>query len=72
MLFRSLVLGADPAGRPWLGTANSANPGISLTSLPPELATLQISGGGVAVNDGGAVVAFSGVSSAIALVTFVY
>ena len=68
----ALVLGADPAGRPWLGTANSANPGISLTSLPPELATLQISGGGVAVNDGGAVVAFSGVSSAIALVTFVY
>jgi hypothetical protein len=68
----ALVLGADPAGRPWLGTANSANPGISLTSLPPELATLQISGGGVAVNDSGAVVAFSGVSSAIALVTFVY
>ena len=68
----ALVLGADSAGRPWLGTANNANPGISLTSLPPELATLQISGGGIAVNDGGAVVAFSGVSSAIALVTFVY
>ena len=68
----ALVLGADAAGHPWLGTANNANPGISLTSLPPELATLQISGGGVAVNDSGAVVAFSGVSSAIAFVTFVY
>jgi hypothetical protein len=68
----ALVLGADPAGRPWLGTANNANPGISLTSLPPELAMLQISGGGVAVNDSGAVVAFSGVDSAIAFVTFVY
>jgi hypothetical protein len=68
----ALVLGADSAGRPWLGTANNANPGISLTSLPPELATLQISGGSVAVNDSGAVVAFSGSASAIALVTFVY
>jgi hypothetical protein len=68
----ALVLGADSAGHPWLGTANNANPGISLASLPPELATLQISGGSVAVNDSGAVVAFSGASSAITFVTFVY
>jgi hypothetical protein len=68
----ALVLGADSAGRPWLGTTNNASPGISLASLPPELAALQISGGSVAVNDGGAVVAFSGSASAIAFVTFVY
>ncbi|HEX7498481.1 MAG TPA: hypothetical protein VF344_08460 [Candidatus Limnocylindrales bacterium] len=68
----ALVLGADAAGRPWLGTAGSAVPGISLTSLPPELANLQISGGGLAANDGGAVVAFSGAASTIAFVTFVY
>jgi hypothetical protein len=68
----ALVLGADPAGHAWLGTAGSAVPGISLTSLPPELATLQISGGGLAVNDGGAVIAFSGAASTIAFVTFVY
>ncbi len=68
----ALVLGADAAGRPWLGTANNANPGFSLTSLPTELAALQISGGEVAVNDSGAVVAFSGAASAIAFVTFLY
>jgi hypothetical protein len=68
----AVVLGVDVAGLPWLGTANNANPGISLTALPPELAALHISGGGVAVNDGGAVVAFSGAASAIAFVTFVY
>ncbi len=68
----ALVLGADAAGHPWLGTVNNANPGISLTSLPSELGALQISGGGVAVNDSGAVVAFSGSQSAIAFVTFVY
>ncbi len=68
----ALVLGADAAGRPWLATANNANPGFSLTSLPTELAALQISGGAVAVNDSGAVVAFSGATSAIAFVTFVY
>jgi len=68
----ALVLGADAAGRPWLGTANNANPGFSQAALPPELASLQISGGGLAVNDSGAVVAFSGATSAIAFVTFVY
>jgi len=68
----ALVLGADTAGRPWLGTANNANPGFSQAALPPELASLQISGGGLAVNDSGAVVAFSGAASAIAFVTFVY
>ena len=68
----ALVLGADSAGRPWLGTTNNSNAGISLASLPPELAALQISGGSVAVNDSGAVVAFSGSASAIAFVTFVY
>jgi hypothetical protein len=68
----ALVLGADSAGRPWFGTTDSSNPGISLASLPPALTALQISGGSVAANDGGAVVAFSGAASAIAFVTFLY
>lgn len=68
----ALALGADSAGRPWLGTTNSSSSGISLAPLPPQLGALQISGGSVAVNDGGAVVAFSGVASAIVFVTFVY
>ena len=66
------MLGADAAGRPWLGTANNANPGFSRAALPPELASMQISGGGLAVNDSGAVVAFSGAASALAFITFVY
>jgi len=68
----AVVLGADSNGHPWLGTVNAATPGVNLAALPPELATLQISGGSVAVNDSGAVVAFSGSSSTIALASFVH
>lgn len=67
----AVVLGADPAGHPWLGTVNSSQPGISLAALPPDVASLQLAGGGVAANDSGAVVAFSGSSSLIALAGFV-
>jgi hypothetical protein len=66
----AVVLGADSTGHPWLGTVDAATPGISVAALPPEIAALQVSGGSVAVNDSGAVVAFSGGSSAIALVSF--
>ena len=66
----AVVLGADSTGHPWLGTVDAATPGINLAALPPEVATLPVSGGSVAVNDAGAVVAFSGGSSAIALASF--
>lgn len=66
----AVVLGADSSGHPWLGTVDAATPGISVAALPPEIAALEVSGGSVAVNDSGAVVAFSGSSSAIALVSF--
>ena len=66
----AVVLGADSSGHPWLGTVDAATPGISVAALPPEIAALEGSGGSVAVNDSGAVVAFSGSSSAIALVSF--
>jgi hypothetical protein len=66
----AVVLGADSTGHPWLGTVDAATPGINLAALPPEVGTLQVSGGSVAVNDSGAVVAFSGSSSAIALASF--
>ena len=65
------MLGADATGRPWLGTVNDSQPGISLATLPPDVASLKVTGGGVAANDSGAVVAFSGASSLIALATFV-
>jgi hypothetical protein len=68
----ALVLGADAVGHPWLGTVNNANPGFTQAALPPELGAMEISGGAVAANDSGAVAAFSGVGSAIALVTFAY
>ena len=68
----AVVLGADPAGSPWLGTVNDAKPGISLAVLPPDLATLRVSGGSVAANDAGAIVAFSGDSSAIAIASFAH
>jgi hypothetical protein len=68
----AIVLGADSSGHPWLGTVDSTNPGIALASLPPEIASLQVSDGEVAANDSGAIVAFSGPSSAIARASFVY
>lgn len=66
----AVVLGADADGHPWLGTVDAAMPGLSLATLPPDLASMQITGGVVAVNDGGAAVAFSGPNSAIAFATF--
>ena len=66
----AVVLGADQTGHPWLGTVDAATPGISLAALPPEVAALDVTGGSVAANDSGAVVAFGGSSSAIALASF--
>jgi hypothetical protein len=68
----AVVVGADAAGHPWLGTVDSTMPGISMAGLPPEVAKLQITGGEVAVNDIGAVVALSGPSSVIALAGFAH
>ena len=47
-------------------------PGISLAALPAEVASLRITGGEVAVNDGGAAIAFSGPSSVLTLATFAH
>ena len=66
----ALVLGADAAGRPWLGTVSDSQPGMSLATLPPELASVTVTGGQIAANDSGAVVALSGKTSAIGFVTF--
>ena len=66
----AVVLGSDSAGHPWLGTVDSTMPGISMASMPPQVAGLRVSGGGVALNDSGAVIAFSGTSSAIAFAAF--
>jgi hypothetical protein len=66
----AVVLGSDPAGRPWLGTVSSTVPGISIAPLPPEVASLRITGGEVAVNDSGAAISFSGPTSAIAQASF--
>jgi hypothetical protein len=66
----AVVLGADSSGHPWLGTVDTTDPGISLASLPPVIANLRISGGGVAVNDSGAALAFSGTSSLLAVAQF--
>ncbi|MGD0020079.1 MAG: hypothetical protein ABSD62_12560 [Candidatus Limnocylindrales bacterium] len=65
-----VVLGADAGGHPWLGTVADTQPGISLATLPPELASLGITGGQVAANDSGAVIALSGPGSAVAFATF--
>ena len=65
-----MVLGADTAGHPWLGTVSSTGPGMEIATLPPEIASLEISGGGVAANDSGAVAAFAGRTSAIASISF--
>ena len=66
----AVVLGSDSAGGPWLGTVSSTVPGISTAALPPEIASLKISGGEVAVNDSGAAISFSGATSVVALASF--
>jgi hypothetical protein len=68
----AVVLGADAGGHPWLGTADDSQPGISLATLPADASALVVTGGQVAVNDSGAVIAFSGRSSLIALATFIH
>jgi hypothetical protein len=68
----AVVLGADPAGHPFLATVSSADPGLTRATLPAELEGLKTTGGEVAVNDAGAVAAFSGPTSAIAVVSFAY
>jgi hypothetical protein len=66
----AVVIGASPAGHPWLGTVNSTTPGVSTAPLPADIASIAITGGSVAVNDSGAIVAFTGSSSAIAVASF--
>ena len=61
----AVVLGANASGHPWLGTVDATTAGIMLVSLPPSVASLEFTDGGVAVNDAGAVVAISGPSSAV-------
>ena len=65
-----VVLGADAAGHPWIGTVADTQPGMTLAALPPELALLIVAGGQVAANDSGAAIALSGSTSAIAFATF--
>jgi hypothetical protein len=66
----AVVLGADAGGQAWLGTVSDTQPGMSLATLPPELASLKVTDGQVAANDSGAVIALSGPSSALAFATF--
>jgi hypothetical protein len=68
----AVVVGADSNGHPWLGTVDGNAPGISLAALPSDMSSLQITDGEVAANDTGAVVAFSGGSSILALASFAH
>jgi len=68
----AVVLGSNVSGRPWLGTVSGTWPGIAMASLTPEIASLPIDGGDVAVNDSGAVVAFTGPRSLIAVAEFAH
>jgi hypothetical protein len=68
----AVAVGVDSVGLPWLGTVNDSEPGITLSSLPPDATSLTITDAEVAINDSGAIVAFSGRSSLIALATFVH
>ena len=68
----AVVIGADAGGHPWLGTVNDTEPGVALVALPPDVASLSVTAGEVAVNDSGAFIAFSGRSSLIALATFIH
>jgi hypothetical protein len=66
----AVILGADGAGRPWLGSFDDSQAGISMASLPPDATSLAVTSGEVALNNGGAIVALSGKSSLIAFATF--
>ncbi len=68
----AVALGRDGLGHPWLGTFSLASMDSTFraVTLPPELAALPVTGGQVAANSDGAVLAFSGPKSAVALATF--
>jgi hypothetical protein len=68
----AVAVGADSDGLPWLGTVNDSQPGIALADLPPEAKSLTITDAEVALNDSGALIAFSGRSSLIAQAAFVH
>lgn len=68
----AVATGSDSLGHPWLGTFSPAakDAVFRVASLPPELASLTVTGGQVAANSNGLVVALSGARSAIALGSF--
>jgi hypothetical protein len=70
----AVATGSDAHGHPWLGTFSTAarDSAFRVASLPPELASLTVTGGQVAANSSGLVLALSGPSSAIAIGTFAH
>jgi hypothetical protein len=68
----AVVLGGDSAGHPWFGAFSFAGTDLPFRvfALPAALASMQVTGGQVAANSAGAVLAFSGASSAVAFATF--
>jgi len=68
----AVATGSDALGHPWLGTFSPAakDSAFRVAPLPPELASLTVTGGQVAANSNGLVVALSGPRSAIALGSF--
>jgi hypothetical protein len=70
----AVATGSDALGHPWLGTFSLAAKDLAfrLASLPPELASLTVTGGQVAANSNGFVLALSGPKSAIALGSFAH
>ena len=68
----AVATGSDAAGHPWLGTfsPSARASAFRVASLPPELASLTVTGGQVAANSNGLVVALSGPRSAIAFGSF--
>jgi hypothetical protein len=68
----AVATGSDALGHPWLGTFSptTRDSAFRVASLPPELASLTVTGGQVAANSSGLVLALSGPRSAIALGSF--
>lgn len=68
----AVATGSDALGHPWLGTFSLAarDSAFRVASLPPELASMTVTGGQVAANSNGLVLALSGPRSAIALGSF--
>ena len=67
-----VAAGSDALGHLWLGAFSLAakDSPFRVSSLPPELASLTVTGGQVAANSNGLVLALSGPRSAIAVGTF--